>query len=314
MKFLPFALLAALALPLAAPAQVDNNRTMITVNGQAIKGGFYYKRMEMLPNVGRVVNQRFQVASPGFLTLQLLVNELLVMQLAKEKQLAPTEAEIQEEINFRKLQEPRLIELIKSVGLSEEDLRYEVTVYLSEFKLATQGINITNQEVETFYRSKIKEYTLPKRWRLRIIGVTTDELQKSVDDALKAGKPFSQVATEFSEDITKVAGGYLGDVPAERLGSAVKDQVMSMQKGQTSGWILSEGLRVKFFVEDILAEQVLPLDDTLKRVIRRNLMVDRGRTRNNVTQMINEFKKRAKFEFSGTPFDQQLREALGVGS
>lgn len=303
--------LVTLVTGLPATAQVDLNKTMIVVNGTPIKGETYFRRMEILPNVGRVNNGRFQPATPGFLTLQALINEILMIQLAEEKKVTPTDAQIAEELKAKLEVTPNLMDIIKLAGISEEDFRYDIKVQLCEFNLITQGINIADQEVENYYKANIPNYTFPKRWRLRVIVVTSDEKMKQVDDLLKAGRSFSEVASQLSEDITRIDAGLLGNVSAEQMGPSVKEPIMALQKGQMSGWLRgSDQNRAKYLVEEILPEEVLLLDASLKRDIRRTLMLDRGRNRNNIYRMMTDFRKRARFDFQGTPFDKQLKQAL----
>lgn len=90
-----------LALTGAALAQVDPARVVATVNGVAIKGDEYYHRMEFLPGVGKNMGDGFAEFPPGFLTLEQLITEKLVFQLAKEKGVMPTQADIDAELQYR---------------------------------------------------------------------------------------------------------------------------------------------------------------------------------------------------------------------
>ena len=305
--------LSALAIAGAAfaTAQHDPSKTMIVVNGSPIKADVYYRRMEILPNVGRNNNGRYQPATPGFLTLQTLINEILLVQLAAERKVTPTAAEIQEEYDAKLHDAPEIPQILKAAGVSEADYRNDLMIQLCEFKIITQGINITDQEVESYYKTNLPNYTVPKRWKVRVIVVTSDAKMKQVDDELRAGKAFSAVATAMSEDVTKVDGGLLGEVTEEQMGPAVKEPLLALQKGQTSGWIKGEGeTRVKYLIDDILPSSVFPLDKYLARQIRRTLMTDRGRNRNNIFKLMADFRKKARIEYQGTPFDKQIKQAL----
>jgi len=302
---------AVVGLIASAQAQIDLNKTMIVVNGTSIKADNYFRRMEILPNVGRVTEGRFQPATPGYLTLQALINEILMIQLAEERKVAPTAAQIQEELDAKVAVTPELLQIVKLAGLTEADLRHDIRVQLSEFNVITQGINITDQEVETYYKGNLPNYTFPKRWKVRVIVVTTDAKMKQVDDLLKAGRPFAEVARDHSEDITRIDGGMLGNIAEEQMGPNVKEPIMALQKGQMTGWTSGTGTtKAKYLAEDVLPSEVLPLDASLRRDIRRTLMLDRGRNRNNIFKLMSDFRKKARFEFQGTPFDKQLKQAL----
>src|SRR4051794_21708042 len=87
---------------------VDATRVVATVNGVEIKGAEYYRRMEFLPGVGRNLGDGFAEFPPGFLTLEQLITEKLVLQLAKDKGVFPTDVEVKAELDYRKTKNPNL--------------------------------------------------------------------------------------------------------------------------------------------------------------------------------------------------------------
>ena len=80
---------AALCLAAFSNGQVDPNRTIATINGEAIKGLEYYHRMEFLPGVTKRYGGQAIESPPGFLTVVELIGEKLLLQLAKEKGVMP---------------------------------------------------------------------------------------------------------------------------------------------------------------------------------------------------------------------------------
>ena len=90
------ALLALATLGIATSAFSQDDKPMVVINGESILRGNYVKRMEVLPGVGKNFGGKFVEASPGFLTLQTLINEMLTLQLAAEKGVTPSEAQITE--------------------------------------------------------------------------------------------------------------------------------------------------------------------------------------------------------------------------
>ncbi len=308
MRLIPL-LLAAI--PLTALAQTAHDATVVVVNGEPIGGATYIKRMEVLPGVGQLVNDRFVPGSPGFLTLSKLINERLILQLARQKGVSPTPAEVDREVARRVEENPELLKAIQAVGFTSDDFKYDTTVQLAEFKLLTMGVNITDLEVEKFYKDNPSSFTIPRRYRLRAIIVAEAAARDLVDTDLKAGKPFDQVARERSVDVTKVEGGLVGNVPEAALGPVYGPAVREKPKGHVTPWIEQEGGFLKLLVEDVLAQQTIPLDAKLRMSVRRNLMLDRGRVRNDLSAMMTEFRKAAKIEYQGTPFDTQLKQAFG---
>jgi parvulin-like peptidyl-prolyl isomerase len=296
----------------AAFAQED--KPIISINGESIMRSTYVKRMEVLPGVGKQVAGRFIEETPGFLTLQSLINETLVIQLAAQRGVTPSEAQITEEIDSRTKENPNYVKAFTMLGFTMGELRYDVKVQLSEFNVITQGITIADAQVNRYYQDRKADFTLPKRFRLRVIAVNSDELKKKVDAALASGKKFEEVAAEHSIDIsTKYDGGLMGEIPEDSLGGEVKTLVVGLKKGQTTSWLKSPNSEVKIFVDEILPAKETPLDDTLRRKIRNKLMIDRGNVRNDFQKLMEEMRSKAKVQYTGTPFDERLKDLLGQG-
>lgn len=194
---------AGLAFATLATAQLDPGRSVIVVNGEEIKANEYYRRMEFLPGVGRNVNGQFVEAPPGILTILRLIDERLLIQLAKDKGVYPSDAEVQAEIKNRSDANPKLFEGLALLGLSRDDYAYQVRLDLVDFKLRTQGITITDQEIEKFYADNPTLFTVPKRYRLRVVAVADEAGKNAVDADLKAGMKFEDVAKKHSIELSK---------------------------------------------------------------------------------------------------------------
>lgn len=308
-KALLFVLAAAATF---AQAQISPDRVLVVVNGQKITGASYYKRMEFLPNVGKLVGDQFLPAMPGFLALETLINETLMIQLATDKGVAPTNAQIDEEIARRLKQNPDFMKAFTMLGLTQADMEYDIRVQLSEFNLTTMGINITDFQVEKYYQENTPMFTVPKRYRLRLIAVTTDAEKAAVDADLAAGKDFAEVAKKHSKHVTNGNGGLMGDLPEDAIGENIKAIVKGLKEGQSTPWMENQGeTKVKVFLEKIYPQEVMKLDDDLKYEIRQNMMLTRGRVKNDVAQMMANKRKATTFEFQGTPFDEQLKKLYG---
>lgn len=301
-----------LGMALATASWSQGSQPVIKVNGESIVQDTYVKRMAILPGVGRLVGNRFVAGTPGFLTLQQMINEMLMVQLAKSKGVEPTAQEIQQELDRNVKDDPEFVKSWLRSGLTESDLRYELKVQLSEFKVTTMGVTITDFQVKKYYDDQKREFTIPKKYRLRIIAANSAEMKKSIDAELAAGKKFEEVASKYSQDISKVDGGLLGDLDESQMTDTVKQLVTPMKAGSSSPWLAGEsGTEVKFFVEKITESSVMPFDDLVKYKVWKKLMIDRGNVKNNVAQMMENMRKNAKFEFTGTPFDEQIKQVFG---
>lgn len=301
MKLRMLALIAA-CLSVTAFAQIDPTRTVVTINGEEVKGAEYYRRMEYLPGVGKQANGTLAEFPPGFLTIEQLITERLVMQLAKEKNLMPTDAEVQQEITWAVEENPKLLEDWLASGRNRTELEYQTKFSLAQFKILTQGITITDQQVEQFYKDNPTLFTLPKRVQLRVIAVTTDAEKSAVDADLKAKKPFADVAKTRSQDVSRSVGGDYGTTPMENLGAMVQDAINKRAADGTTDWISSNGTWIKFFVEKVVPEEKIPLDAKLKRRIRKQRMADNGNVKNDVKKMMSDMRARAKIDIKQKEF------------
>jgi foldase protein PrsA len=290
-------------------AQVDPNRVVATVNGDEIKGAEYYRRMEFLPGVLRKFGNIEAMYPPGFLTLEQLITERLVLQLAKEKGVFPTAPEIDQEIRFRMEAFPRLLEDLAERGRTEADLRQDVLLDLAQFKLQTFGVNVTDQDVENVYKSRPQDFTTPKRFKLRVIVVKTEADAAKVDEALKT-KPFAQVARELSAEVSRFVDGEFGTLPVNAIPGPVREALEKIRVGQTTEWLMGEQQRSKFLLEEVIPEQLQPLTPALRREIRRREMLQRGSVRNNVQAEMRQIRSRARIDIREKVFADAYKDFI----
>jgi len=305
-----FATLLAFGLAVYGAAQVDPNRTIVVVNGEEVKGAEYYRRMEFLPGVGKLFSGSFAEFPPGFLTLEQIITERLVIQLAKEKGVLPTDAEVEAEVKAAETETPKDIEAWLAGGRTREELVYQTRYNLSQFRLYTRGITVTDGEVEKFYTDNPTLFTIPKQLDLKIIVVTSEDAAKAVDADLAAGKKFEDVSKERSVDVSKVTGGNYGKVSWDDLSKEARAALENVQVGQTTGWIVSQETRVKFLLAGVTPPAKRPLDAALKRSIRREQMLTKGRIANDVQKEMNQLRKRSTIDIKEKSFASSYKQFI----
>lgn len=308
-----FATSFAIALAALTLAQVDPNRTIATVNGEVIKGAEYYRRMEFLAGVGKVYQGGFAEFPPGFLTIEQLITEKLILQLAKEKGVLPSDADVEAEMKVAQDDDPKFLEQWTATGRTRQEMAYQTRVNLAQFRLISRGITVTDGEVEKFYTDNPTLFTVPKHLHLRIIVVDTDEKAKAVDADLAAGKKFEDVARVHTlDDFSKASGGDFGDRSWEDLSPEARTSLENVKAGGTSGWIPDPATktRVKFYIEKVTAPFKRPLDATLRRSIRREQMMSKGRVANNLQKDIADMRKRAQITITEKSFSDAYRKFI----
>jgi hypothetical protein len=295
---------------------VDPNRIVMVVNGEEIKGAEYYRRMEYLQGVGVKIGNSFSEFPPGFLTIQQIINERLTFALAKEKGVFPTDEEVDAEIKVRQAENPTMLEKWTSGGGNLDELKYQLRVQIAQFKIQTFGITITDTEVEDHYKEHPDLFTSPKQYRLRLIAVASSDDTKSVDQDLAAGKDFGEIAKAKSVDVSKVIGGEYGTIADYNLDTAAQQAIAAIKIGQTTKWLTTApaggaGTYLKFLLEDIIPPKKHDLDAQLRRSIRRQLMVDKGRVKNsNVARELDLERAKAKIDIKQAEFADAYKKYI----
>src|SRR5438552_1381644 len=165
--------------------QLESNGMVVSVNGQKIMAPEFFNRMAFLEGVGTVNDGRFVAVPPAFLTIQRLVSERFIMQIAKEKGVAPTPAEVSDELATQKAANPEQFQRLKDLGVTDAALANQVAMDLAQFRVLTMGINITDEQVMNHYTMNKMIYVRPATVKLRVIVVAKPEDKAKVDAALK---------------------------------------------------------------------------------------------------------------------------------
>jgi parvulin-like peptidyl-prolyl isomerase len=305
-------ILLAATLLVGAFAQAQSD-TMIEINGEKVSRADYVRRMEYLPGIGKASRDgNFIEVFPGLATVDFIINERLTLQIAKERGVEPTPAEIDAELAMIQRREPGLLDRFTSTGRTKEEYRSVVRLNLANFKLQTEGVLVTDTEIKNLYDlAKDVRFTRPPMVRLRVIAVNAEAESKEVDAELKAGKTFAATAALLSKDVTSRVGGMYGDIPLDQLSSNVKDAVTKLKKGDTTAWLKSsDTLLVKFFVEEVFARVTRPLDADLKEDLRRELLVRKGSAKNDVSKLLKEARQKADIKIASPEFEKAYKESI----
>jgi hypothetical protein len=305
-------ILLAASLFVAALAQAQGE-TMIEINGEKVSRAEYVRRMEYLPGLGKATRDgNFVEIFPGLATVDFIINERLTLQIAKERGVEPSSAEVDAELAMIQRREPGLLERFMATGRTKDEYKAVVRFNLAQFRLQTEGVLVTDTEVKNLYDlAKDVRFTRPPMVRLRVIAVNSDAESKEVDSELKAGKSFAATATLFSKDVSSRVGGMYGDIPLEQLSANVKEAVTKLKKGDTTAWLKSsDTLIVKFFVEEVFARTTRPLDAELKEDLRRELLVRKGSSKNDVSKLLREARQKANIKIASPEFEKAYKDSI----
>lgn len=285
-----------------------------TINGEAISTQYYYRRMEYLPGLGRMsLSGQFVEIAPSIATLDTLVTETIILQLAKEHKVTPTEAEIDKEISYRTKINPNFTSDWLAAGRTLPELRQQIKVDRAQFKLQTEGMLVTDSEIQANYEAgKSSRFTVPQRVKLRVITVRDEATKTKVDSGLKGGRPFADLAKELSSDASKSQGGDFGVVPLDLLGDQVKNAIKPLKKGESTDWLSSDGIFAKFMLEDSLPASIIPLDESVKEDLRREMLIRKGAAKIPLANMIRQARQSATIKFTSPQMEKAYKQFLGL--
>ena len=298
MRLLTLTAFAAFACSaLAQP--IDSNAVVAKIDGQSITAAQFYRRMAYMDGVGTVEDGKFVAAPPAFLTLQRMIDEAIVLMVAKDRGVAPTQAEIQAEVAKRRAENPEKLRDLQALGITDDVIVAQVTQDIARFNLLTMGVTITDAQVTNHYNVNKMVYVEPAMTKLRVIVVENAADKAKVDEALKT-KPFAEVATSMSVDLTKLMGGELPEVPTANLPENVRTAITSVPVGKTTAWIESGSAHLKYLVEVKTEQKQMPLDAVLKADIKRRMMVVAGQQKNGemVEKLIRDKRKAANVQIT----------------
>lgn len=268
--------------------------TMVTVNGEKISKDEFYRRMETTPLGGRPA---------GLIILDQMINEKLFEQLATEKNVSPTDAQIAKKLNLAK-KEGALTNTLQQRGITLDEYKKELHTQQAFLNIVTKGVRISDPEVKAYYdKNRDQLYTKPERTQIGAIICKTHEKIVKAQGLLKQRQDFSTVALRMSDDeVSRRGGGTLGwvwkgqqGVPPSLIAtafklkiSAVSDPIEVKQANAPAQWVIVKAL-------DRKPKTVLGFND-VKDQIREGLAFAKGQRRVNIGRMIEKARTSAKIK------------------
>jgi peptidyl-prolyl cis-trans isomerase SurA len=232
---------------------------------------------------------------------ELIYSEIL-LERANKMNLVASDAEVEDKFTESKspYTEEEFQRKLKETGLTVDDLKSEIRRQLSIQKLLNREvvakISITDQDISDFYAKNRAQYNLAEaQYHIAQIVITPKpdasihnrKSDKAANEAeagrkavmleqkLKAGADFAQLAMDYSEHQTASSGGDLGLIPESafnRSDPALKRMVLSMAPGQVSQPIPENGgYRILKLIEKKPAGQRELSDPQVQQEIRETL-------------------------------------------
>lgn len=241
------------------------------VNGKQIMRADVERAYRSRVNADAPDPSREEALSLKISILDELINSEILIERAAQMNLVATDAEVEDKFTESKspYTEEEFQKKLKDTALSVDDLKSEIRRQLSIEKLLNREvlakISITDKDITDFYNQNRAQFNVVEpQYRIAQIVVTPrpdpsvhnrkndkattepEARQKAgiLEQKLKAGADFSQLAMDYSEDTSSSTGGDLGFIPESALNQSdpvLKKTVLSMRVGEATSLIPVKG-------------------------------------------------------------------------
>jgi len=277
--------------------------TLATVNGEKISTkdfvDFLASKQTVYVNAGQGP-QLAQAAQPiGFQALQDLINKKVILQLAKDQGVLPTDADVSKELDLRTAQQGDFIQTMTRAGLTLEQIKADLMFDLARERLITKGVIVTPAEVDSYIKENPKAFTEPAKASLLYVAVGNSTKKAQVDKDLSGGASFQTVATRYSEDPqARETGGQYPISDESQMPPQLQAIVDKTAPLKASDWVsVGQGF-VKFYVQSKTPAKPVAITPELKERVRRNLAVQRGQLSTDLGKKQSEKMQAAQITVS----------------
>ncbi len=288
-----------------AKASTTENGVAAMVNGEPITLPDFHEHTD-LKKTAQVVTPRGAVQTQvignfGLQSLQELVDQKVLMQLAKGKGVLPTESDVDAELKLQTELRPDYVTSLTDQGWTNQRIQHEISVALARQFLILKGVEVSPTEIDTYIAKNPDKFSDPAQATLFFIQVGSADKKAKVDKEL-THRPFTQVAGELSEDPNaKATGGLYATKIVASMPARVQKIVEKLQPKQTSDWNQDRGIFVKFYLEQKTVAKPRPIKAAQREMVRRLIGMQKGEQKNNFTKMFYDKLKASQVEV-GVPY------------
>ncbi|AQU80528.1 MULTISPECIES: peptidylprolyl isomerase [Planococcus] len=178
------------------------------------------------------------VASAGAATLDAMISNEVVNQEAEKADIKVTQEELDAEMAVYEESyggAEALEQALASSGMSIADLEDEMKIYLKVEKIIGPDINITDEQVSTYFEENKESFEQPSKVAANHILVGTQEEADEVKAKLDDGDDFAELAAAYSTDTSNADnGGALGEFGAGEMAAEFEAAAFSMKVDEIS--------------------------------------------------------------------------------
>lgn len=266
-----------------------------TVNGETITKDEYIARLERMNQVLVQTQQgpvQVQVAQPlSFQAMNDLVKESLIMQMAKEQGVLPTERDVNDELTLQTTKRADFVSSMTSQGYTLTDIKNALKTSLARHNLLCKGITITDAQVDAYIKDNPKQFETPATVDMTWI-VLKDAADKSkVDSEIKTGQTFAVIAKRFT---TAQTGPQFPNRNYDQFPAKLKAIVDKLNENGTSDWVQDGTSFVKFHIEKKTPAGKMEVKPWMKTEIKRLLAEQKASAAKDLGKDLLDRLKQAK--------------------
>jgi peptidyl-prolyl cis-trans isomerase C len=322
-----FRTLIGLLLLVFVVAGCGQKNVAATVNGEEIAMEKYNKRVEdVIKNFeqqGMDLNSeqgKEMKATIKDRVLDSMIEEVLILQQAKEKNALPDQKAIDEQVKTIKdtyKTEEEYKAALKELNTTEAELREVIEINLAGNNLyqnITKDVKeINNEQAREYYQQNKEQYSQPEQLNVRHILFFVNEgdrpdipvkrsdaeakkLAEEIIASLQAGKDFSELAKEKSEDTgSKGEGGTYIFAPEEGL---TDPDFAKAAAALSVGQYTKEPVKSQFGYHVIKLEEKIPAKQNEFEEVKENIILEQTQKAKDehFQKYINDLKEKAKIE------------------
>lgn len=269
------------------------DESIATVNGERISKDEYIAYLEHKVQVLVQTPQgpvNLQVAAPlNFQALNDIVSQKLLVQLAKQEGVLPTDTDVNNELQLRTSMRADFVRALTDQGFSLSDIKNELMIGLCRHKLLSKGVTITDAQVDEFIKSNPAKFMTPRYCDMSFIKVNSEAEKTKVDSELRTGQTFTVVAKQYSA----IANPMYPQREYDKYSAQLKALADKMGENGTSEWVKEGTSFFKFHMEKNTPPTKIEIKDWMKIQIQRELADQKGAAAQDLDKKLMDLRKNA---------------------
>lgn len=294
-------LLAFLIILLAIPVYAEEtvvavvNGTKLTMEELEGQVDRLIPRMTFHKNVPEEKRKNFyKQALDEIINRELLYQDALAVGMKPDKDKVNAQSE---KIRQRFKSEEEYKAALKKEGIKEETIRFQIEkeqlVQQLNEKKVVEASRISEEQLKNYYDKNTAQFKQPESVKLRIISTKDEQKAKDIQEKVKAGDDFGELASNFSEDSYGVKSGDIGYIHKGRMLPDIETAAFKLKTGEVSDLIHTEDSWFLIKVEDKKPEQQLSFEE-VKEKLKRQIEADKARELSE--KLIADLRAKAKIE------------------